>query len=76
MILQTGRRRANEENIPAEEDPQKEGARLHEENVRQKRQKGSGSSESKGQKETFPLTAQTTNRVFVVFCFISSLFPV
>lgn len=59
----------NEKNLPAEEAAQKEGARLHEENVRQKRQKGFSSQESKGQKETFPLTSQTTNLHLWSFCF-------
>ena len=32
----------NEEDLPAEKDPEKERTRLYEENVYQKRQKGSG----------------------------------
>lgn len=51
----------HEKNLSAKETAQKKGTWLHEKNVRQKRQKGFSSQESKGQKETFPLTSQTTN---------------
>ena len=58
-----------EKNLSAEETAQKKRTRLHEKNVRQKRQKGFSSQESKGQKETFPLTSQTTNSHLWSFCF-------
>ena len=64
--------KTHEKNVSAEEAAQKKGAWLHEAYVRQKRQKGFSSQESKGQKETFPLTSQTTKRAFVVFLFYQS----
>lgn len=53
-----------EENLPAQKAPQKEGARLHEENVWPQRQKGLGSQKGKGQSKIDSLTELTTKLAF------------
>ena len=53
LIRKEGKR--NAENLPAQEDPEKEGARLPQENGYQERPQGTGSQKSKGQSSSDPL---------------------
>ena len=53
----------NEKNIPAQEAPEKARARLYEENGYKERKKGSRTPPRKGQKKTFSLIDDGTEKI-------------